>query len=205
MLNVRSIRIIHLKYLSKVSVNTIKHLIACGYQYDMKSGVWLKGRLQLEEWRVIESVILYLRENYPDITEKGVLASEIIENAKRVPQITITKSFIEICKKTFGLGNRISGKAIFLLWCEKAGIDLEDISKDGFELFMKRKSLLVNEVYDRLSMLCRFLGRKRINGAVKRNVFIFGEEITAPVILLPLESNTGIQDLMTTPLIRPSG
>ena len=43
-----------------------------------------------------------------------------------------------------------------------------------------QKALIVNKVYDRLSMICRWLGRKRINGSVKRNVFVFGEEQLIP-------------------------
>ena len=167
------------KALPEAEKSCLNHLIVCGYQYDTKSGEWSRRCLKFEEWRVTETVILYLRENHPEITEKGVLASEIIEKAKHTPQITVTKGFIERCKETFGTGHLISGKAIFALWCAETGID----TADDFTLFMKQKSLVVNKFYDRLSMVCRWLGRKRINGASKWNVFVFGEESTVPVIL----------------------
>ena len=197
----KSISITQIKDLPDVSKSSLRHLIACGYQYDTQSGEWSRGRLRLEEWRVTKTVILYLRENYTEITEKGLLASEIIEKAKHMPQITVTKGFIERCKKTFGLGHRISGKAIFALWCAETGIDTED----DFTLFMKQKSLVVDKLYDRLSLVCCWLGRKRINGAVKWNVFVFGEEPNAPVTLRPPEPSIGPQDLTVAPLILPFG
>ena len=199
----RSISVNQIKGLSNASKSSIRHLIACGYQYDTESGEWSRGRLKFEEWRVTETVILYLRENYPEITEKGVFASEIIEEAKHTPQITVTKGFIERCKETFGIGHRISGKAIFAFWCAETGITTED----DFTLFMKQKSLVVNKFYDRLSMVCRWLGRKRINGAAKWNVFIFGEEPIVPDVQVARRSDpvVGLQDLTAAPLIRPAG
>ena len=69
---------------------------------------------------------------------------------------------------------------------------------------MKQKSLIVNKMYDRLSMVCRWLGRKRINGAVKRNVFVFGEEPLAPVVSAARRSDpvVGLQDLTAASMIR---
>ena len=155
---------------SDVTKSCLNHLIICGYQYDIESSKWSRGRLKIDEWKVIRSIILHLRENYPDITEKGEFASEIIEKAKHIPQITVTNEFVDRCKNILGTGKRIAGKAIFALWCEETGTEIED----DFELFMKQKSLIVNKVYDRLSMVCRWLGRKRINGSVNQNVFVFG-------------------------------
>ena len=117
----QSISIPEIKGLSNASKSGLRHLIACGYQYDTKSGEWSRGRLRFEEWRVIKTVIIYLRENHPEITEKGVLASEIIEKAKCVPQITVTRGFVDRCKGAFGTGSRVAGKAIFALWCEETG------------------------------------------------------------------------------------
>ena len=203
-----SIRFTHVKeFPSRTSLNTTKsclnHLIVCGYQYDTKSGEWSRGRLKLDEWKVVRSIIFHLRENYPDITEKGEFASEIVEKAKHIPQITVTSGFVDRCKSAFGTGQRVAGKAIFALWCEEIGTDIEN----DFELFLKRKSLIVNKVYDRLSMVCRWLGRKRINGAVKRNVFVFGEEPIVPIVPTARHSDpdVGLQDPTTSLLIRPSG
>ena len=203
-----SIRFTHIKGLStkassKAEKSCLNHLIVCGYQYDTKSGEWSRGRLKLDEWRVTKSVILHLRENFPLIIEKGVFAAEIVERAKYTPQITVTSGFVARCKSAFGTGRRVAGKAIFALWCEETGTDIED----DFELFLKRKSLVVNKVYDRLSMVCRWLGRKRINGSVKRNVFIFGEEPIVPDVQVARRSDpvVGLQDLTASPLIRPAG
>ena len=193
--------------LSKASPEATKsclnHLIVCGYQYDIKSGEWSRGRLKLDEWQVTKSIILHLRENFPPIIEKGLFAAEIVEIAKHTPQITVTRGFVNRCKSAFGTGSRIAGKAIFALWCEETGTEIED----DFELFLKRKSLIVNKVYDRLSMVCRWLGRKRINGSVKRNVFVFGEEPLAPVVSAARRPDPvmGLQDLTAEPLIRPAG
>ena len=197
-----SIRFTHVKGLpsrasSDVTKSCLNHLIICGYQYDIESSKWSRGRLNIDEWKVIKSIILHLRENYPNITEKGVFASEIIEKAKHIPQITVTKEFVDRCKKTLGTNKRIAGKAIFALWCEETGMDI----KDDFELFLKRKSLIINKVYNKLSIICRWIGRKRINGSVKRNVFIFND---APQDITPQDITP--QDI--TPqdtLIRPAG
>ena len=203
-----SVRFTHVKeFPSMASRNATKgclnHLIVCGYQYDTKSGEWSRGRLKLDEWQVTKSVILHLRENFPLIIEKGLFAFEIIEKAKHIPQITITNGFVDRCKSAFGTGRRVAGKAIFALWCEETGTDIDN----DFELFLKRKSLVVDKVYDRLSMICRWLGRKRINGAVKRNVFVFGEEPIVPVVSAARRPDpvAGLQDLTTSPLIRPAG
>ena len=181
----------------------LNHLIICGYQYDNKSGEWSRGRLKLDEWRVTKSIILHLRENFPFITEKGVFAAEIIAKAKHIPQITVTSLFVDRCKSAFGTDRRVAGKAIFVLWCEETGTDMED----DFELFLKRKSLMVNKLYDRLSMVCRWLGRKRINGSVKRNVFVFGEEPLAPVFHAARRPDLAesLHACWPSSLIRPDG
>ncbi|MCF0117504.1 MAG: hypothetical protein HUJ61_05580, partial [Bacilli bacterium] len=127
MLNIRSS---NLKNLSlKAEKSCLNHLIVCGYQYDTKSGEWSKGRLKLDEWQAIKSVILHLRENFPLIIEKGIFAAEIIKKAKHIPQITVTKGFVNRCKIIFGTssrGSRVAGKAIFALWCEETGTYIED-------------------------------------------------------------------------------
>ena len=203
-----SIRFTHVKdlpqrSLSEAEKSCLNHLIVCGYQYDTKSGEWSRGRLKLDEWQVIKSVILHLRENSPCITEKGVFAAEIVERAKHTPQITVTSGFIDICKSAFGTERRVAGKAIFALWCEEIGTDI----KSDFELFLKRNSLIVNKVYDRLSMVCRWLGRKRINGSVKRNVFVFGEEQAAPDVHTVRDDKpyAGPHACRSSSLIRPDG
>ena len=78
----------------------------------------------------------------------------------------MTSVFVDRCKSAFGTGHLVAGKAIFAQWFEETGTDMED----DFELFLKLKSFIVNKVYDRLSMVCRWLERKRINCSVKRNV-----------------------------------
>ena len=188
---------------SEATKSWLNHLIVCGYQYDAESGEWLRGRLKLDEWRVTKSVIMHLRENFPPLEEKGVFATEIVERAKHTPQITVTSGFVERCKSAFGTGRRVAGKALFALWCEETGTCIED----DFELFLKRKSLIVNKVYDRLSMVCRWLGRKRINGSVKRNVFVFGEEPLASVVHASRRPDLAADPHACWPssLIRPDG
>ena len=205
-----SICFVHVKSLpQKVSPEAEKsclnHLIVCGYQYDTKSGEWSRGRLKFEEWQVIKSIILHLRENFPLIVEKGLFAAEIVERAKHIPQITVTRGFVDRCKRAFGTGRRVAGKAVFALWCEETETEIED----DLDLYMKRKFIVVNKVYDQLARAARWLGRKRIDGAVKRNVFIFGEESLTPILHATRRSNpfpfAGLQESATLPLIRPAG
>ena len=199
MLDVTSL---HLKTVAlKAEKKCLNRFVFFRYQYDAKSGEWSKGRLKLDEWKMSEKIILYLRENFPHIQEKGVLASEIIKKAKQTPQITVTSGFVDRCKRAFGTGMRVAGKAIFALWCEETGIDINN----NFDLFLKQKSLVVDKLYDQLSTACRWLGRKRINGSVKRNVFVFCEEPLTPVVSAVRCSDPTVclQDLTTASLVLP--
>ena len=151
-----------------------------GVYYDVTSSEWKNRRTN----KVIDDpvsqiqgrIIKFLRANYPSLQDKGLISAELLREAEKCPELTITPDWCHRLRAQFcgdeegdvGM-SRISGKAIVAAWLSDTGQDLPD----NLGAWIRRHPFLVKRIYDLVSA-CGFIyaGMQRIGEKVHRTVYL---------------------------------
>ena len=151
-----------------------------GVYYDVTSSEWrnrrtnavLEDPVSLIQGRIIK----FLRANYPEMPDKGVISAELLKEAENCPELTITPEWCHRLRAQFcgdeegdvGM-SRISGKAIVAAWLSDTGQDLPD----NLGAWIRRHPFLVKRIYDLVSACgLIYAGMQRIGEKVHRTVYL---------------------------------
>ena len=151
-----------------------------GVYYDVTSSEWrnrrtnavLEDPVSLIQGRIIK----FLRANYPEMSNKGVISAELLKDAENCPELTITPEWCHRLRAQFcgdeegdvGM-SRISGKAIVAAWLSDTGQELPD----NLGAWIRRHPFLIKRIYDLVSACgLIYAGMQRIGEKVHRTVYL---------------------------------
>ena len=157
-------------------------IIQLGVYYDVISSEWKIKRTNAVIDDPVSSIqariIKYLRANYPSLQDKGLISAELLKEAEKCPELTITPMWVSHQRAYFcgensdetddARASRITGKALVAAWLSDTGQSLPT----NLGKWIRCHPFLVKRIYDLVSVCgLIYAGIQRIGENVHRTVF----------------------------------
>ena len=165
-----------------------------GVYYDVTSSEWRNRRTNeviLDPVSVLQGrIIKFLRAEYPELPDKGLISAELMDEAQKSPELTITTEWCSRLRAQFcgdeesdACMARLSGKAVVAAWLN----DTKQELPDNLGAWIRCHPFLVKRIYDLVSACgLIYAGIQRIGDKVHRTVYLLSS--TAQMKLLALRA-----------------